>query len=267
MKKFIALSAALFVVFNLAGYCQKLPKVQTESVRAPIDVTVDGQTTEWNSGFEAYNNSTQVFYIMANNDNNLYLVIQATDNLVIRKIIAGGITLHINNSANPKDKGGVSVTYPLFNNKNWPIINLGDRKFATSARLGQRDSFKVASNTELNKHAKDIKTIGVKALPDTLISVYNDEGVKAASQFDRDIKYTYELGLPLKYLGLSVDDPTPFSYTVTLNGSSFAEGTTIESIAGGTRVTSNGSKVVPIPDMQFIQSPTYFSGTYVLVKK
>ncbi|MES2275758.1 MAG: hypothetical protein V4592_07040 [Bacteroidota bacterium] len=247
-------------------HAQKLPKIQEAGLRIPKNLKVDGKATEWKNKFEAYNNNTAVFYTLANDDNQLYLVVQATDPLVIRKIIAGGVTFKIN----PADKSAeaVSVTYPLFSSKNWPAINLKDKPEVTkdsSVKSAQVDSFKRAINQRLNDQSKEIKVFGVKTLGDTLISVYNQDGIKAASLFDSRIAYTYELAIPLKYLGLS--GSTQFSYTIALNGSSFAEGTTIEDIEGGTRLVWNGKAGVTMGDMQFIRFPTSCSGVYTLAKK
>jgi hypothetical protein len=36
---------------------------------------------------------------------------------------------------------------------------------------------------------KEIKVTGIKSIPDTLISIYNAEGIRAAATFDKQIKY------------------------------------------------------------------------------
>ena len=55
---------------------QKLPNVQQASLRAPENVKVDGKPTEWGDKLQAYNKATDVFYTIANDYNNLYLIIQ-----------------------------------------------------------------------------------------------------------------------------------------------------------------------------------------------
>jgi len=94
-RKISFLSILLLIsLFNLNA--QKLPKIQEESLRAPNDIKIDGTFSEWNGKFKAYNTNTQIFYTIANNDSLLFLTMRATDQLIIRKIIAGRITITFN---------------------------------------------------------------------------------------------------------------------------------------------------------------------------
>ncbi|GAB3923228.1 hypothetical protein [Mucilaginibacter myungsuensis] len=250
------------VLLPLLSVAQRLPKIQETGLRAPANIKIDGRATEWGDKFQAYNNSTQVFYTLANDKDNLYLVVQATDQMVGRKIIAGGITFKILTA----DKGTILVTYPLFSSKNWPVIGLRDKAdlLKEPAKNAARiDSFKLAANQQFSLRSKEIKITGGKGLSDSLLSVYNDEGIKVAAEFDQKLNYTYELAIPLKYLDLHGN---AFTYTLQLNGSSFAEGNTIEDIEGGTRVNGISGKLVPMADMQFMRYPTNCSGKYTLVK-
>ena len=61
---------------TLAAHPQKLPNLQTTSLRAPASIKIDGKTTEWNNRFQAYNKATEVSYTIANDKDKLYLVIQ-----------------------------------------------------------------------------------------------------------------------------------------------------------------------------------------------
>jgi len=238
-----------------SAFAQRLPKVQAAALRAPAGVKIDGNAAEWGT-LKAFNNATEIFYTMANDNNNLYLVIQAKENLVVRKILAGGITLTINPTA--KDK--IKVTYPVFDQNDGAYINL---RFAPEilAKTGRSDSLMALNNKKLDVKAKEIRTRGIKGV-DTLISVYNTDGIKASGQFDDKLTYTYELAIPLKHLGLEVDGNAKFEYNITLNGSAHTEGSSVENIEGGVR--SNGS--VPVKDMMFFWTPTDFTGTYNLAK-
>src|SRR5476649_2012908 len=114
-KKLIPLksifSILLFGCSFLNAVAQKLPNVQTASVRAPANIKIDGKTTEWNNTFQAYNHATDIFYTVSNDDAKLYLTIQASDKLVINKIMSGGITFTIQKSGKKTDKDGISITY------------------------------------------------------------------------------------------------------------------------------------------------------------
>jgi len=76
----------LFSIAFLNTHAQTLPKVQEASLRAPDNIKIDGKPTEWNNQFQAYNTATDLFYTIANDDQNLYLVIQAKKPLSISKI-------------------------------------------------------------------------------------------------------------------------------------------------------------------------------------
>jgi len=248
-------------------FAQKLPKIQEASLRIPDNVKIDGKSTEWDNKFQAYNNSTDIFYTIANDDEKLYLIIQATDPIIIRKIIAGGITLTINSTGDKKDKG-VAITYPIFEKKNWPIINWKNKPKVTNKTTDNGkllDSFMYAGNKQLADKSKEIKVFGIKGL-DTLISVYNEDGIRAASLFDHQIAYTYELAVPLKYLALSGDDQNKFSYNIRVNGSESIEGATVKHIEGGTLVTGGNGSISAV-DAQYMLDPTDFTGSYILAKK
>lgn len=257
----------LFLIIAIASLCanaQKIPNKQEANLRAPAGIKVDGKATEWGDGFRAYNSATEVYYTIANDDKNLYLAIRATDALVIRKIIAGGITFSV--GAGNVAKQTVAVTYPLFDRKAPPNINLRN-KAAIIASAVTADSFMMAANKELVSHAKKIMLSGFKNTGDTVLSIYNEEGITAAGLFNNHADYTYELALPLKYLNTAVTKGAILNYKISLNGSAYAEGAFFEQIEGGSRVSSptiRGKDLPAIKDMQLIAAPTDMSGTYTL---
>ena len=75
---------------------QKLPNVQQISVRTPENIKIDGKPTEWNNKFQAYNHATSLFYTISNDDENLYLTIQANDMETLIKITGAGIVFNLN---------------------------------------------------------------------------------------------------------------------------------------------------------------------------
>src|SRR5882757_8506123 len=109
----ICFIAFLFVGVSLKVNAQKLPNKQEVSLRAPVGVKVDGKALEWNNHFQAYNHSTDIFYTMCNDDDNLYLVVQAEDFGTIRKITQGGVTLSIDKPGADNHKNRISITYPV----------------------------------------------------------------------------------------------------------------------------------------------------------
>jgi len=91
--KLLFFSLSTLILFN--GYAQKLPNKQEASLRAPANIKIDGQATEWNNKYQAYNNATEVFYTIANDDDNLYLIIHARKSRIIEKMMEGGISFTV----------------------------------------------------------------------------------------------------------------------------------------------------------------------------
>ncbi len=262
-----ALTKCLFLalIIPIFSYSQKLPSKQQISVRIPANFKIDGKANEWNNAFQAYNNSIEASYSIANDEKNLYFIIHATNPLVIRKLVAGGITFAINTTENHKGKSLIAVTYPIFEKKNLPNINWKNKPIATSdaaMNAKQLDSFMNVANKQVVDRSKEIKILGSKLLPDSLLSIYNQEGIKAVSLFDNKISYTYELLIPLDHTGLTPNEKK-FYYNIKLNGSDHEGSSSIEFITGGVRV--NGP--AKMDDMQFIWNPTDVWGEYILAGK
>jgi len=241
-------------------FAQKLPKVQQGSKRAPANIKIDGNTTEWNNQFQAYNKATNVFYTIANDDKNLYLVIQATEQNIVYKIINGDITLSISNTDKKNSMKNIAVSYPLFGIKNLPAINLNDKpvpvKNSAVNITARIDSFKNVLNTQLEKNSKEIKISGISAITDPSISVYNEYGIRAAERFDNQFAYTYELALPIKYLKSAGISPTHIYYNIKIHGR-----------LSGLPMNRQPLLIVATPQDKGALYDTDFEGEYALAKK
>jgi hypothetical protein len=265
---------AVFILTNLSASAQKLPNKQEIAVRAPVNVKIDGKITEWNDKLQAYNKATEVYYTMANDDNNLYLTMRATTSIIINKIMSGGITLAIDQTGKKNDKGAPAITFPVLEGggrvsiggSNVTSANI-EGKMAVdrmeSGRVKPNDSVAFAYNKRLGDNAKLIMVTGVKGI-DTLISIYNDTGIKARQLFDNNMAYTYELAVPLKYLGLDITNPQKFAYHITLNGSSI-----LPKKKEAVNVGGSGGGMLELKIMAFNQSsaPTDFWAEYTLAEK
>ncbi len=258
--------AGLLLPCTFTAFAQKLPNKQEAAVFAPDKVKIDGKTTEWGDKFQAYNKATELFYTIANDNENLYLTVQATEPLIARKIIAGGLTLTISSADKAKKNQNVTITYPVFDRKNPPNIDL--KKNTDDLFQLDYDIYIFEINEQFAKKSKEIKLSGISDIKDTLISVYNDHKIKAMGAFNDKKHYTYELALPLKYIRLLINNLSEFNYNITLNGSTYMEGARIEYLeGGGIRITSPGTSAPSMADMKAASSPTDFSGQYTLAKK
>jgi hypothetical protein len=280
-----AFSFILVAISPFTANAQKLPAVQQVSVYAPDNIKIDGKTTEWDNKFQAYNRVDNVYYTIANDDDRLYLIIQGKDMDVISKMIRGGVTFTINSSGKKNDKEGVAITFPATDD-HIPVsrsdngskfnVNLGNKPEITrdtALNRKQADSFRNVVNKGIANTSKFIVVTGIKAIADDSISVYNEYGIKAVSLVDAQINYTYELAIPLKYLGLSVNSPNQFAYNIMINGlpsldnvpnsSRLQEGITSFYVEGGNIVVTGPSA----GRVMFLRNPTDFWGEYTLAKK
>ena len=214
MKKYLLFAVLLLIPgIKILGQSH-LKTVQATSVWAPVNVKIDGKLTEWEDNFQAYNKSTRLFYTLSNNDKYLYLAITSTDAGNNTKIAAGGITLTINTEGKKKDKGAFILTYP--------VINRTSRRGGGRAgrqQAGTTDTAAIAAaHRQFIAASKEIKVLGFKDVDDTLISIYNEYGIKTAIGYDTLGNYCYELAIPLKMLGISADGTSEIAYNIKVNG-------------------------------------------------
>ena len=276
MKAIIVYTLLFTASFNLSVKAQKLPNVQQAGLYAPANVKVDGKVAEWGNDLQAYNKSTSVFYTIANNNNNLYLVMRATNKTIVDKILGGGATITI--SSRDKNNVPLSITTPLLPDINRTIVN---RKTNSPDPLLDTDLNEL--NSAISGGLKEMAVNGLSGVTEPIISVYNEYGIKLAGQLDINKAYTCELAIPLKYINQLTGASGVLNYNIKLNGANMANvnvqvngaaaATPISSVAAssltrlsGLSVGSSGN-VVQSSSIDELASATDFSGTYTLVKK
>ncbi len=248
------------ITFSLSA--QKLPGKQEGSLQAPEKVKIDGKANEWT--FKAFNKATDVFYTIANDKDNLYLTIKVEDAGIIRKIISSGITFAVNSTGKKWNENTSSVTYPVFNYKTKPYINFNDKPTGSGI-----DSFVLANNKRFNLQSKFVRTAGIKGV-DTLISVYNGDGIRVGAAFDNNMSYIYELAISLDHLEPLINTTTnKLFYRVALNGIKIDDmpGVNVTRDAGGNILSINISKrESTVSNAGSMSADTDFSDEYVLSK-
>ncbi|GAB2987575.1 hypothetical protein GCM10027049_29460 [Mucilaginibacter puniceus] len=253
---------ALTMCSGLSANAQKLPNVQPAGIYAPNNVKIDGKATEWGNQLQAFNKTTAIFYTMANNNNNLYLVVRATDFVAMDKILGAGLSLTITGK-----NGALAFTTPITDATNRSNISKAVRNSEAMT-----DSLATKLNKELNTHLKEVTLKGIAAIPDPTISVFNEYGIKVSGYLGTDKAYTCEVAIPLKYITPILGEATDFKYNIMVNGvtmnvmTATRNGEVIaaqsaEMAAMMANVTINGAS------MMELSSPTDFSGTYTLAKK
>ncbi|MFD0748520.1 hypothetical protein ACFQZS_00095 [Mucilaginibacter calamicampi] len=206
MKKLLLFFFAGLVVVN--AQAQKLPNVQQVSLRVPNNIKIDGRPDEWGKTLQAYNAATEINYSVANDDKNLYLVVQATSWTVITNIANGGIKLAVQKTGEKNDAGAPVIKFPYMVKSHIMIPPKGQANADADAAMRE-------DNKALTK-AKWIYTSGITGV-DSLISVYNDRGITVAHGVDIKRKYTLEMAIDLSLLNLSVVNASKFSYHLMVN--------------------------------------------------
>jgi len=261
MKAAKGISIAALHIICLAAHAQKLPNVQTVSIAAPAAIKVDGKPTEWNNSFQAFNHATGVYYTIANDAENLYLVVQGTDVHTVEKIISGGVTFTIKNSDKKSNDIPVAITFPFI---------LPKSRFPIVQKIKEKNEDKPFDQDELNKQLisaeKEIDVRGIKEIQDTIISVYNDAGIIVATRVDSKKVLTYELSIPLKYLQQDIDNKSALNYNIRLNPPRVisSAGMGMITVVGVSSIRRNSAAD---SDFQDLMNATDFSGTYTLAPK
>lgn len=278
MKKYILLTLLLASCYSQIFAQDKLKSVQANSLRAVPGIKIDGNITEWNNNFQAYNKAVKLYYILANDDKYLYLVTKSTDPTNNAKIGAGGITININTADKKNEKDAFSVTYPVVNRggRGGGGRNRGGFGGGRNNGVPLSDSALKAQTEEAHKQfvdaAKEIRVLGFKEITDTLISIYNEYSIKSLVAYDDQGAMTVEMAIPLKALGLSTDAPKEFAYQITLLGLPLPAGGGFgggggrggRGGGGGGRGGRGGGSNI---DYQDLLTPTDFWGKYTLAKK
>ncbi len=247
---------SLFTIFTSPVFAQKQPSIQTGNQRLPASAKIDARLEEWNNLLQASNKVTRVEYTIANDDSVLYLAVKSADKIVNSKIMGGGITLLINRFGKKSKEGGSSITFPVreglykeeIGPNGKPVMGVQGSQFVDS--------------TGIVRIIGQLKKIGISGLVGSRqnqLPLANDLGVKVKIAYHHGL--IYELSIPLKLLGLSLNDVTDFVYNIKLNA---FPSSPVPPAAGTTTLKFRG----PAGDaIQEIESSTDFWADYSLAKK
>lgn len=193
---------------------QKLPNKQEASQLPPVNIIIDGKADEWGS-FKAFNAATDVFYSMANNQKQLFVIVQTPNYNITNKVTRGGITLTVNAGTQKDGAPASSITFPLIEPGALREIVQSMRNLIENTSAGDEEALTSAANKKLASGIKLIKASGLKNVSDSLMSIYNEQGVRAAAALSNKGILTCEFEIPLALLNLQGDQ---FSYNIKLNG-------------------------------------------------
>jgi hypothetical protein len=173
---------------------------------APEGIKIDGNASEWPKPLQFYNNTTKLFYTIANDKENLYVIISVPDPQSQMKIFRSGFTFSVNTTG--KKKNGSSVTFPLVNE-----VNPGSPDAPESSRALIAGELK----KQMLANAKEIKVDGFENIPDGKIPVENSYGIQTAGSYDPSGNLVCELAIPLKVLGITPENKDAIAYHFKVN--------------------------------------------------
>jgi hypothetical protein len=271
---YFALFLSMFVI-ALSAYSQ--PKIQEVSLRAPVDIKIDGKTLEWpDNKLNAFNNIDNIWYTISNDDNNIYLTVRGPYYPASSKIFAGHLTFTVSRSIDKKErlnaKDNIAITFPLVNSRDAEnilsnVTYYSNMRSDTSAKKREHDSLVNIVNAKTTDALKEIKVVGIKEIPDSIISIYNTTGVKAMGSFNRGMAFTVEMAIPLKYLGLSINNAAKLSYNILLSAEPELIWPSNGHVAPLIQRFNSNAPIPQVPDIQYMLTPTDFWGEYTLAGK
>ncbi len=235
---------------------------------------IDGKLNEWTNIELKYNRSTKLYYAVTNDDDNLYLLIKSTSKANINKINGGGISFFINTKNFNTEKGAYCITFPNINK-----VQLRSQMLKEFSKTKRNSNISTEEVAQIRKEAvinmKEIKVVNFNIIKDTLISIYNEYGIRCAVNYDSVGSLCYELAVPFKQLNIVRSNFSVVAYKVQVNAvqtglfagsEGFAEGSLAGTEGfGATGFGSTGSgKAMGITDMTYLRSPTNFWGKYTL---
>ncbi|HTH81693.1 MAG TPA: hypothetical protein VL490_02085 [Mucilaginibacter sp.] len=177
MKKLTCclITAIAAQLITLTGFAQTAIALKP----APAHVVIDGDIKEWGDSLNYFNDATRLFYTLANDKDNLYLVVKTNDPATQAKILSSGIAFGIDTKGRKKDT--YSITFPV------------QEQYGLNTQGGS-DKKLEAHLTKLRR----MKVDGFKDVDNDLITLQNTYGFNTAINYDEKGFLVYEEVIPLK---------------------------------------------------------------------
>jgi hypothetical protein len=189
--------SALLVPLVIAAGCSSSRSSQssdnTPTSTAPQQpIIIDGLDSEWAKPLPGFSKTENFGYEIANDAQNLYILISTKDVLEQQKMIQGGMTVWINTKADKSQGGAVGIGYPL-DSRNDP-----DRNLMNEAQPNR------APKSVTLQDKKDYALYGFGAASEVGNFDYaddsNPQGIKMRMDFNNTGELIYEASIPLTTL-------------------------------------------------------------------
>lgn len=204
---FKILSLSVFSIM-LVGFSVKAQEVE-ENIRMVKPFKADGLSNEWNEPLNQYNDATKLAFALANDDRNLYIIIESLDPQTTFSVLRGGITLNINTEGKKKD--GMKLTFPLMERPPMPKEGEEHREYAPVSPDKDNEMHDPAAMN------KGIRVSGFKNIPDGELPAINQDGIETGMSIHPNRDLIYELSIPLAQLQVGLDLKKPLVYNIKIN--------------------------------------------------
>lgn len=186
-----------------AAYAQKPDPDADVNMWAQHPVKVDGISNEWHEPLNNFNSATDLAFALANDEQNLYLIIESLDEHTTSKLLHGGLTLNINTAGKKKD--GVKINF----------LGMHQPPRHSEEKVSEPTSHQEAAERDFGVHA--ISVSGFKNIPDGELDIPNQNGIQIAAAFDQQKDYICELAIPLAQLDLKDGGVKGIAYQIKFN--------------------------------------------------
>lgn len=255
----------LFLSVQFSSFSVKAQKesyILSHALKLPLNYKIDGLSNEWDNRFITNNKSLGISYTIANNKDKVYLIVQAQNLEIIKKIINNGITFSLFKGTQVS-----SVGFPYYQIGTRPLYLPVSKRQNMKEPKNVNDSLMNVFNRKIIDNFKNIEVIGFNGIMDSLISIYNPEGIRIAAKFDSQLYLNLEIAIPLKY----VENGNKINYKIQLNG--VPGDVKVIQASGGDRigfVSKDGVNYLigmATPENYAYAYPSDFSGSILLFKE
>ena len=203
--------ALFFLGFAATGFAQD---TETNTWMGKV-FKADGLSTEWNEPLNQYNTDTKLAFALANDDKNLYVVIESLDPATTRNVLFGGITLNINTAG--KKKQGVNLTFPFRNRPEMPKGGQPGDSLSVEHSAHNMPPMDMERGNLPQMPGGGIKVAGFKNIQDGVLPSGNEFGIESGMLVKPNQDLIYEIAIPLSELELSIDWKKAIAYNIKLN--------------------------------------------------
>ncbi len=199
MKYFLS---SLICVVSAQLLSSNIVFAQTLNLKiAPANIIIDGNIKEWGDSLAYTDDKTKLDYTLANDNDNLYLVIKTKNKEQQTDILGAGITFNVD--VKGRNKITYAITYP-------------ERSFDQNSFINM-DSDQVQLQIQSALYRR-IKVDGFSDIDKSLISTSNPNGIRIAIGYDASGYLIYEEIIPLTLFHAEKYLDKEWAFNIKLNG-------------------------------------------------